>query len=417
MRPHLADPAFWTLPRDQRLAAFAQLRQAEGPAYFVEREAGRHRRERGFYALVRHADVVEASRLPEVFASAPGVTSPEPPRWVRAVFGDSMVNLDGPRHAQLRRIVSRAFTPRVLADAEAGIRELAGRIVDDLIASRADEFVSAVASRMAFEVICDMLGVPEQGRLHIARQVDRASENAGVSRTLRSRVRVPGRGLRALGRMQLTVAALGRERRRHPTGDLISALVGADVDGQGLTTRELGSFFSLLMVAGVETTRNAIAHALALLTDHPDQRELLVSDFERYADGAVDEIVRFSTPIIQFRRNVTRPHVLGGQALVGGDRVMLLYASANRDESVFTDPDSFDITRRPNPHLGYGGGGPHYCLGAHLARVEIKALLRELLSRPLALRAVGMPELGHSNFDNRVRAQRVAYDTPRRSAV
>ncbi|MFD9795526.1 cytochrome P450 [Streptomyces sp. NPDC059070] len=419
MRPHLADPAFWTLPRDQRLAAFAQLRQAEGPAYFVEREAGRHRRERGFYALVRHADVVEASRLPEVFASAPGVTSPEPPRWVRAVFGDSMVNLDGPRHAQLRRIVSRAFTPRVLADAEAGIRELAGRIVDDLIASRADEFVSAVASRMAFEVICDMLGVPEQGRLDIARQVDRASENAGVSRTLRSRVRVrvPGRGLRALGRMQLTVAALGRERRRHPTGDLISALVGADVDGQGLTTRELGSFFSLLMVAGVETTRNAIAHALALLTDHPDQRELLVSDFERYADGAVDEIVRFSTPIIQFRRNVTRPHVLGGQALVGGDRVMLLYASANRDESVFTDPDSFDITRRPNPHLGYGGGGPHYCLGAHLARVEIKALLRELLSRPLALRAVGMPELGHSNFDNRVRAQRVAYDTPRRSAV
>ncbi|MFF1481057.1 cytochrome P450 [Streptomyces sp. NPDC058301] len=406
----LADPRFWTLPRERRLEAFALLRQLDRPAYFVERAgSGRRRPERGFYALVRHADVVEASRLPEVFSSAPGATAPEPPRWVRGVFGDSMVNLDGPRHAQLRRVVSRAFTPRVLADAESGIRDLAARIVDDLVATGADEFVSAAASRMAFEVICDMLGVPEPSRVEIARQVDRASENAGVARTLRARVRVPGRGLRALGRMQLTVAALGRERRRRPTGDLISALVSADVDGQALSTRQLGSFFSLLMVAGVETTRNAIAHALALLTDHPEQRELLTSDFERYADGAVDEIVRVSTPIIQFRRHVIRPHTLGGQAFVPGDRVMLLYASANRDEAVFDRPDVFDITRRPNPHLGYGGGGPHYCLGAHLARVEIKALLRELLSRPLALRAVGVPELGHSNFDNRVRAQRCAF--------
>ncbi|MEU4349578.1 cytochrome P450 [Streptomyces sp. NPDC023838] len=406
----LADPRFWTLPRERRLEAFALLRQLDRPAYFVERAgSGRRRPERGFYALVRHADVVEASRLPEVFASAPGATAPEPPRWVRGVFGDSMVNLDGPRHAQLRRVVSRAFTPRVLADAESGIRDLAARIVDDLVATGADEFVSAAASRMAFEVICDMLGVPEPSRVEIARQVDRASENAGVARTLRARVRVPGRGLRALGRMQLTVAALGRERRRRPTGDLISALVSADVDGQALSTRQLGSFFSLLMVAGVETTRNAIAHALALLTDHPEQRELLTSDFERYADSAVDEIVRVSTPIIQFRRHVIRPHTLGGQAFVPGDRVMLLYASANRDEAVFDRPDVFDITRRPNPHLGYGGGGPHYCLGAHLARVEIKALLRELLSRPLALRAVGVPELGHSNFDNRVRAQRCAF--------
>ncbi|PKV77011.1 cytochrome P450 [Streptomyces sp. TLI_146] len=406
----LADPQFWKLPRDRRLEAFALLRQLDRPAYFVERAAaGRRRPERGFYALVRHADVVEASRMADVFASAPGATSPEPPRWVRGVFGDSMVNLDGPRHAQLRRVVSRAFTPRVLADAESGIRDLAARIVDDLLATGADEFVSAAASRMAFEVICDMLGVPEPGRVEIARQVDRASENAGVARTLRARIRVPGRGLRALARMQLTVAALGRERRRRPTGDLISALVTADVDGQALSTRQLGSFFSLLMVAGVETTRNAIAHALALLTDHPDQRELLTGDFERYADGAVDEIVRFSTPIIQFRRHVIRPHTLGGHDFVRGDRVMLLYASANRDEAVFDRPDAFDITRRPNPHLGYGGGGPHYCLGAHLARVEIKALLRELLIRPLALNAVGVPDLGHSNFDNRVRAQRCAF--------
>ncbi|MER5563192.1 MULTISPECIES: cytochrome P450 [unclassified Streptomyces] len=408
----LADPAFWKQPGAQRLARFAELRQEPRPAFFTERRAGRRRPEQGFYALVRHADVLKASRLPRVFASAPGVTSPEPARWVRAVFGDSMVNLDGADHTRLRRIVQQAFTPRLLAATEVSIRELAVRIVDDMVAERPDEFVSAVASRMSFEVICAMLGVPEAYRRRIARQIDRASEHAGVRRGIGARLLSPGKGLRALARMQLTVARLGRERRRHPTGDLISALVCADVDGQRLTYRQLGSFFSLLLVAGVETTRNAIAHALSLLTDHPEQLALLRDDFERYADGAVDEIVRHSTPIIQFRRTVTSRYVLSGHTFLPGDKVMLLYASANRDADVFTDPDAFDITRDPNPHLGYGGGGPHYCLGAHLARLEIKAVLRELLTRPLAVRTLGEPELGTSNFDHRVRRQPFAFDLP-----
>ncbi|MFE4874731.1 cytochrome P450 [Streptomyces sp. NPDC056682] len=408
--PDLADPEFWKLPPAERLAGFARLREQPRPAYFVERGATGRRPERGFYALVRHADVLKASRLPQVFASAPGVTSPEPARWVRAVFGDSMVNLDGADHARLRRIVSQAFTPRLLAATELSIRELAVRIVDDMVAERPGEFVSAVASRMSFEVICAMLGVPDAYRRRIARQIDRASEHAGVSRGLGARLRSPGKGLRALARMQLTVARLGRERRRHPTGDLISALVCADLEGQALNYRQLGSFFSLLLVAGVETTRNAIAHALALLTGHPDQLALLVSDFERYADGAVDEIVRHSTPIIQFRRTVTTRYTMSGHTFLPGDKVMLLYASANRDASVFDDPDAFDITRSPNPHLGYGGGGPHYCLGAHLARLEIKAILCELLTRPLVLRTLGAPELGTSNFDHRVRRQHFAFD-------
>lgn len=235
-----------------------------------------------------------------------------------------------------------------------------------------------------------------------------------MRRGIGARLRDPGRGLRALARMHLMMAALGRERRRRPTDDLISALVRADVDGQGLGARSLGSFFSLLMVAGVETTRNAITHALTLLTENPEQRALLTSDFERYADGAVDEVVRHSTPIIQFRRTVRTEYELGGHLFRPGDKVVLYYASANRDEAVFTDPDTFDITRSPNPHLGYGGGGPHFCLGSHLARQEIKALFRELLSRPLALRAVGLPDLVSSNFDNRVRALRFAFDPPAR---
>ncbi|MFD4244213.1 cytochrome P450 [Streptomyces sp. NPDC058525] len=400
----LAEPGFWQQPPAHRLAAFARLRARESPVFVPEGS--------GHWALVRHAHVQEASRLPKVFASAPGVTTPEPARWVRALFGDSMVNLDGPDHAQLRKIVQRAFTPRLLAAAEADIHAVATRIVDDVLAEEPEEFVSAVASRLPLEVICNMMGIPEHYRAEIADRVNHASENIGVERGLAARLRMPGRGLRALARMQRMVAGIGRERRKNPTDDLISALVCANVDGQALGARQLGAFFSLLMVAGVETTRNAITHGLTLLTDNPGQRDLLLSDFEKYADGAVDEMVRHSTPIIQFRRTVVAEHTLGGHDFRPGDKVVLYYASANRDESVFPDPDAFDITRSPNPHLGFGGGGPHFCLGAHLARVEMKELFRELLTRPVGLRAVGLPDLAGSNFDNRVRSLRFAFERP-----
>ncbi|MEU1280177.1 cytochrome P450 [Streptomyces sp. NPDC005805] len=403
----LADPAFWALPRSARLAAFAHLRTLPGPVRFGEGTG------KPFHALVRHADVSGASRRPRDFTSAPGVTTPEPAAWAKALFGNSMVNLDGAEHAELRRIVSRSFTPRLLAAAEENVREVARRIVDEMIArypsrGAAADFVPAVASRMPFEVICDLMGIPGEMRASIAARIDRASENVGVRRGLR----VPGRGVAALARMQWEMARLGRERRLRPADDLVSALVAADVDGRGLTARQLGAFFSLLLVAGVETTRNAIAHGLDLLTAHPEQRALLESDFDRYADGAVEEIVRHSTPIIQFRRTVAAECELGGHRFLPGEKVVLFYASANRDEAVFTDPDVFDITRDPNPHLGYGGGGPHYCLGAHLARQEMKALFRELLTRTEGLRAVGEPGLVDSSFDNRVRSMPFALGAP-----
>jgi Cytochrome P450 len=265
---------------------------------------------------------------------------------------------------------------------------------------------------MPFEAICELMGIPGRSRAEIAAQIDHASEYVGVRRRGLARLRVPGRGLRSLARMQFVMAGLARERRREPTGDLISALVCADIDGQALSSRELGSFFSLLLVAGVETTRNAIAHGMCLLTGHPEQRALLESDFDRYADGMVDEIVRHSTPIIQFRRTVTAEHTLGGRAFVPGEKVMLLYASANRDEAVFTDPDAFDITRSPNPHLGYGGGGPHHCLGAHLAKLEMKALFHALLTRLPDVRTAGQPVLVDSNFDNRVRSLPFTFGRP-----
>jgi cytochrome P450 len=397
--PDLADPAFWRLPPARRDEAFARLRALDRPVFFAERNG-----KGGFHALVRHADVVAASRNPGVFASAPGATTPEPARWVRTLFGDSMVNLDDPRHAQLRRIISRAFTPRLLARAEDDIRAIARRIVDEVVEQRPTDFVAAVAGPMPFRMICTMMGIPESHRSRILAQVDRATEHSGVARGLRDGAGLPGRGLRALARIHTLVAKVGRERRRSPAEDLISALVNADVDGKGLTGRQLGAFFSLLLVAGVETTRNAMAHGLKLLTDHPDQRRLLLSDLDRYLDGAVEEMIRYSTPIIQFRRTVTRDHSLRGHRLRKGEKVVLFFNSANRDEAVFTDPDVFDITRTPNPHVGFGGGGPHFCLGAQLARQEMKALFYELLTRLPHARAVGDPVLVPSSFDNRVRA-------------
>jgi cytochrome P450 len=387
----LADPAFWRRSPQHRLDAFRRLRALDAPVYFPERDGG-------FHALVRHSDVVLASRKPEIFISGPGVTTPRPPKWVRRAFGDSMVNLDDPRHARLRGVVSRAFTPRVVARIGADVNAVAARIVDDVIAGKPDDFVEHVASQLPFQVICTMMGVPESYRRELLDQVDHATAGTGPRR----RLRVPGKSLRALARLHHVMGQVARERRRAPADDLISALVTADVDGERLNARELGSFFSLLLVAGVETTRNAIAHGLHLLTQHPDQRALLTSDLDKYAGGFVDEVVRYASPIIQFRRAVAADYELDGHRLRAGDDVVLFYASANRDEAVFADPDTFDITRQPNPHVGFGGGGPHFCLGTSLARQEMTVLFRELLTRLPGIRTVAEPDLVPSSFDNRV---------------
>ncbi|EST24785.1 hypothetical protein N566_24840 [Streptomycetaceae bacterium MP113-05] len=358
------------------------------------------------FALVRHADVTAASRRPEVFHNAPGATTPPPARWVRALFGESMVNLDGPGHARLRGVVARAFTPRILARAEEDIRRTADRVVAGAGAAGEGtaDFVAAVAAPMPFQVLCQMMGIPDEDREDIQTLIDRAAEHIGLERTLTQRLRSPGQGLRALAGMHRIIARIGRQRRDRPGNDLISRLVAPDRDGQHLSARELGAFFSLLLVAGVETTRNALAHGLHLLTAHPEQRELLLGDLDVHLDTAVDEIVRYSTPIHQFRRTIAQEHTgdSSGTGFRPGDRAILFYGSANRDERVFADPDAFDVTRDPNPHLGFGGGGPHYCLGAHLARQEIRAVLRTLFTRYPGAHATAAPQVPPTSFDHRV---------------
>jgi cytochrome P450 len=206
------------------------------------------------------------------------------------------------------------------------------------------------------------------------------------------------------------VMELAAERAQGDGEDLITALSRANIDGEQLTPQELGSFFVLLVVAGNETTRNAISHSLDLLSKNPEQRELLLGDIEGRLPGAVEEIVRYVSPVIWMRRSVTRDCTLNGNSYREGDKVVLFYWAANRDESVFTDPVRFDITRSPNPHVGFGAAGPHFCLGAHLARREITAMLRELMIRVPTIRSAAEPDRLLSNFINGIKHLQCEFD-------
>ena len=399
---------FWARPLDERMAAFAALRARPHPVFFPEMTVPFVRSGKGYWALVRHADVSEASRRPDVFSSEPSATTiPDFPAYMGPFFG-SLINLDAPRHAKIRRIVSRAFTPRMLARTEDDVRRRAARIVDELIESGPGDFVAKVAVRLPVEVICAMLGIPERDHARVIARTNvilgnSDAEYTGVAPDRMDRLtmaRALFRIVRAARDLHRLAARLGRERLRNPTDDLTSALVNANVDGERLTTRELGSFFLLLVVAGNETTRTAIGHALKLFTDFPDQRRLLLEDLDGRMGGAVEEIVRYATPVIYMRRNVTRDHEMNGHTYRAGDKVLLFYNAANRDEAVFTDPDAFDITRTPNPHVGFGGPGPHFCLGANLARREIGIMLTELFTRLPDIRTAGEPDRLLSGFIN-----------------
>ncbi|MFI0353611.1 cytochrome P450 [Actinomadura sp. 9N407] len=422
----LSEMSFWTRPESHRQAAFGLMREMDGLAFVPIKKLPFTRSKPGFHALARHADVIEASRTAELFSSEPTTnTLTEMPAWAARFFG-SMINMDDPRHAQIRRVVSRAFSPRVLARVEEDVQRRATRIVDEMIAEGPEDFVAQAAARLPVEVICDLMGIPDRYHGMVLRRTNEIlgysdPEYNGIKADERYFTGTPrrrdfllgaGRLVRAGHDLFRLVKRLGEERRGTPGEDLISKLVNANADGESLTAQETGSFFILLVTAGNETTRNAIAHALRLFTEFPEQRRLLMEDFDGRIAGAVEEVVRYATPVIQFRRNVTRDCELNGAPLKKGDIVVLIYTSANRDEAVFTDPHAFDILRSPNPHVGFGGPGPHYCMGAHLARREITVMLRELLTRLPDIRAEGESDRLISHFINGIKRMPFAFTPP-----
>jgi methyl-branched lipid omega-hydroxylase len=399
----LSQNEFWNRPPEWRHEAFARLREMQPPPFFGTPENPFGANEGGYYALVRHADVVEASRNPELFSSAAGATSLiDLPAEFNEYFG-SMINMDDPRHARLRRIVSRAFTPKMIRKFEQDVQRTAALIVDDLLATGPCDFVQHVSARLPLKIICEMMGVGDENYDMVLKNTNIILSGADpefISQDMNEAITqllTAGQDLAGL------VTSLAEVRQAEPADDLVSALATANIDGEQLTPAELASFFVLLVVAGNETTRTAISHALVLLTDHPDQRELLIADLEGRIGPAVEEIVRYVSPVIWMRRTATRDAVMNGNAYREGDKLMLLYQAANRDETVFADPDRFDITRYPNPHVGFGSAGPHFCLGAHLARREITAILRELLTRVPDIRAASEPDRLLSTFINGIK--------------
>jgi methyl-branched lipid omega-hydroxylase len=394
---------FWAQPPAERHAAYARLRAMSPPAFIDAGESPFGTVEAGYYALVRHADVSGASRNPGVFSSAAGATSIfDLPAEFNEYFG-SMISMDDPRHARLRRIVSRGFTPKMIKKFEENVQRTAALIVDDLLDKGPCDFVQEVAARLPLKIICDMMGIGDEHYAMVLRDTNIILSGADPEFISENITEAQTQILNAGFELGGLVTALAEERLANPADDLVSALVSANIDGEQLTPAELASFFILLVVAGNETTRNAISHALVLLTEHPDQRELLLADLEARIGPAVEEIVRYTSPVIWMRRTLTQDTVMNGNRYAKGDKVLLFYQAANRDESVFADPDRFDITRSPNPHVGFGAAGPHFCLGAHLARREISAVWRELLTRVPGIRAAGEPAYLLSSFINGIK--------------
>jgi cytochrome P450 len=352
--------------------------------------------------VTRHDDVWHASRNPDLFCSGRGgVNITDMPDELNEFFG-SMIAMDDPKHFRLRSIVSKGFTPKHITAVEEQVKHVATRLVDEMIErypDRTADFVEAFAGPFPLAIICEMMGIPASDHRQIFEWTN-VILGVGDPELTDSYEKLLTTALE----INAYALALGEDRRANPRDDITSALMAAEVDGDQLSAQEFGSFFILLVVAGNETTRNAISHGLTALTDFPDERARWFGDFSGHARTAVEEIVRWASPVIHFRRTVTADTELGGQQLRAGDKIVMFYESANRDERVYPDPQRFDVSRPINPaQVGFGAGGPHFCLGANLARREITVAFDELHRRLPDLHVTGEPAYLQSNFINGIK--------------
>jgi cytochrome P450 len=413
----LEDLDLWAGPPAAQEAALTLLRTERPRAFFLERDVNGRPKDPGYWALTRYDDLLEVSRRPEDFSSAKGTNIVDLPPDLTEFMG-SIIAMDDPRHARLRRIVSRGFTPRTLDKLKSDVETLAAEIVSGIADRGECDFVTEVAALLPLRVIVDLMGIPrseEKFILDTTNVILGATDPEYVpdqtARGLRQALLQAGQDLAGL------VRELAEDRLRNPRADLTTTLVVAEAEEEAMTPQELSSFFILLVGAGNETTRNAIAHGLLALTEHPDQRAAWQADFATLAPTAVEEIVRWASPVLHMRRTVTADGVrLGDQEFAEGDKVVLWYYSANRDESIFDDPFRFDVARRPNEHIGFGAPGPHFCLGAHLARREITVAFQELFRQLPDIHAVGRPEYLRNNFIHGIKHLPASFSPVRVSA-
>ncbi len=386
--------SFWAQTFDQRDQTFAQLRAADGLTWHRPLPSLFDMEEPGFWALTRRADIAYVSTHPELFTSEKGVALDPMPAEVQR-FASFFLTMDPPQHTVYRRLISSAFTPRNVRRIEEQIHDTAVAVVDDLVGAGEIDFVSACSARLPMLTIMNMLGVPASEQPGVAKAAEKLfSMSDDEYSSLEERA---ADTINEIMLLSSTGVELAKYRRNNPGDDLMTSIVNAEVDGQRLTDEEIGSFLILLSSAGDDTTKQATTHAMMALVANPEQREWLMEDFEGRIGLATEEFVRWSSPVLQFARHAVVDTEIAGQQIRAGDKLGLFYCSANRDESVFDAPNAFDLSRSPNPHLGFGGGGPHFCLGNQLTKSELRNLFRELLTR-LKRIEFGEPDLLHSNF-------------------
>lgn len=385
-RHRLLDPSFWKLPLHARMAELIPLREA-GPFVDASFDNMLTGQTEPFTAVIRHQELLEISRRPEDFCSGRGATAlPDFPAEMLDFFG-GFINMDDPRHARQRGIVSRSFTPKALAAVLNSVETICTEVIDTFCEEGEADLVEVLSQPFPLLVICDMMGIP---RSEFTTVLDATNiilsggdpEFMGDGPPIDTLINA---GLQLVQLMN----DLADARRRHPTDDLTSKLVTAEGDEDVLVSDELASFFILLAVAGNDTTRTAISYGVDLLSRNPDQKRIWLDDIGAVTPTAVEEIVRVASPVTFMRRTATRDVELSGHQFHEGDKVVLLYGAANRDPRVFADPERFDVRRDPNPHVGFGGPGPHFCLGAHLARRELAVVFRQLLTRLPDLEVAG----------------------------
>jgi cholest-4-en-3-one 26-monooxygenase len=385
--------------------AYFKMLRREAPVSFNPEPNGP-----GFWVISKYDDVKLVSRNPGLFSSWLGGTNihdlpEEDLAGTRAI----MLNMDPPQHVKFRRLVQRGFTPRMVQKLEPHIRDLAARIVDRIAAKGECEFVSEVAAELPMQVICEMVGVPEEDRRRI---YDLSNLLIGFDDPEYQTSREQGK--QAATEVFLYASQLAERARRCPADDLATVLASADVDGERLSDLDYNSFFLLLAVAGNETTRTVTSHGMRLLMEHTDERARLTRE-PGLIPAAIEEITRHNPPVMYFRRTATQDTEIRGVKIRAGDKLTLWYPSANRDEDIFPDPDRFDVGRSPNEHLAFGIG-EHFCLGASLARLELIVIFEELLRRLPDMEPVAPIRRLRSNFIDGVKEMRVRF-TPERVAA
>jgi cytochrome P450 len=401
---NISGKSFWSTTAEEREKTFAVLR-AERPITWqppFEDNLLPVEDDYGYWAITTHRHLVEVTRRPDDFLSGPGIVGDNMPTEMLE-SAQSIIAMDPPRHTKLRRLVASAFTPRQLRRIEDQIKANATKVVDNLVerARASDDgwvdWVSECGALLPMHNFNDMMGVPDGERQRTSHEMSvfmswGDDEVSGAS----TEQKFTGM-LGSLMFMHELAQKTVTERRANPTGDLFTSLAQAEVDGEKLTDHEIGSFFVLLTIAGNDTTRQSLAHGVRALTTHPGQRAWLAEDLAGRVNTAVEEIVRWATPIMTFRRTASRDCELDGVQITKGDKLVMFYSSANRDELAIDRPHELDLSRNPNPHISFGGGGIHHCLGNQLARFQLRALFIELLTRCPDIVA-GEPELSPGSF-------------------